>query len=87
MFIRRPKLENLLRKLLLGAPSNIRILVGTVRGLHLQDNKSRRADTVIVRRQNGEEVTIKNPALVIGRDHSHKQLRELTIQTDRLLWG
>lgn len=66
MFVRRPKLENLLRKLLLGTPSNIRTLVGSVRGLHVQDKSGPRVDTIIIRGQSGGEVTINNPTLVVG---------------------
>ena len=32
MYVRRPKLENLLRRLVLGAPANVRTVVGSVRG-------------------------------------------------------
>ncbi|KAI0698024.1 hypothetical protein BC835DRAFT_1413354 [Cytidiella melzeri] len=65
MFVRRPKLENLLRKLLLGTPSNVRTLVGSVRGVHVQENFGARVDTVILRGHNGEELTINDPTLVV----------------------
>ncbi len=66
MFVRRPRLENLLRKLLLGKPSNVRTMVGSVRGVHVQDKPGPRVDQIIIRGQNGQEITINDPTLVVG---------------------
>lgn len=66
MFVRRPRLENLLRKLLLGKPSNVRTMVGSVRGVHVQDKSGPRVDQIIIRGQNGQEITINDPTLVVG---------------------
>ena len=66
MFVRRPRLENLLRKLLLGKPSNVRTMVGSVRGLTVQGGTTHRVDQILVRNQNGQEVTVNDPTLVVG---------------------
>ena len=66
MFVRRPQLENLLRKLLLGTPSNVRTLVGSVRGVHVPDLSAPEVKSVTLRGAKGEEISIHDPALVVG---------------------
>ncbi|KAJ3552545.1 hypothetical protein NM688_g4098 [Phlebia brevispora] len=78
MYIRRPQLENLLRKLVLGRPSNVRTLTGSVRGLrvardghaHVRGLRVARdghahVTSVVVRTPSGEEVSITDPTLVV----------------------
>lgn len=71
MFIRRPQLENLLRRLILGPPkSNPHILTiaGSVRGLNIKSSTDcSRVDTVIIRGPKGEEITVNDPILVAGK--------------------
>ncbi|THG95163.1 hypothetical protein EW026_g6443 [Hermanssonia centrifuga] len=64
MFIRRPQLENLLRRLVLGFRSNVRTLVGTVRGLEAKQGPTARISAIIVRTGNGE-ISIKDPTMVV----------------------
>lgn len=66
MFIRRPRLENLLRKLLLGAPSNVRTLVGSVRALNVEGQYGARVNAVLIRGADGQEVSVNDPTLVVG---------------------
>ena len=66
MYIRRPQLENLLRRLILGRPSNVRTLVGSVRGLEVDRGSHASVSSVVVRKPDGEEVHINDPTLVIG---------------------
>lgn len=66
MFVRRPVLENLLRKLLLGSPSNVRTLVGTVRALEVPDLSAPQVTSVTIRGAKGQEICINDPALVVG---------------------
>ncbi|KAI0338097.1 hypothetical protein BDW22DRAFT_810294 [Trametopsis cervina] len=66
MFARRPVLENVLRKLLLGAPSNVRTLVGSVRALSVRERDGTpRVGAVLVRGADGREVSLDEPELVI----------------------
>ncbi|KAF7794180.1 hypothetical protein EIP86_005311 [Pleurotus ostreatoroseus] len=65
MYIRRPQLENLLRRLILGRPSNVRTLVGSVRGLEVDRGSHASVSSVVVRKPDGEEVHINDPTLVI----------------------
>lgn len=70
MFIRRPILENLLRKLLLGpskASSNIHTITGSIRSLEtVKDGDGARVSAVIIRQHDGGEITINDPTLVAG---------------------
>lgn len=66
MYIRRPQLENLLRRLLLGRPSNVRTLTGSVRGLEVDRGHHTSVSSVVVRKPDGEEVSVKEPTLVVG---------------------
>lgn len=66
MYIRRPQLENLLRRLLLGSPSNVRTLVGSVRGLDVDRGAHARVASVLVRTSAGEEISMNDPTLVVG---------------------
>lgn len=66
MYIRRPQLENLLRRLLLGSPSNVRTLVGSVRGLDVDRGSHARVASVLVRTPTGEEISMNDPTLVVG---------------------
>lgn len=66
MYIRRPQLENLLRRLLLGRPSNVRTLTGSVRGLEVDRGHHASVSSVVVRKPDGEEVSVTEPTLVVG---------------------
>ncbi|EKM51354.1 uncharacterized protein PHACADRAFT_263443 [Phanerochaete carnosa HHB-10118-sp] len=70
MFVRRPVLENLLRKLLLGpskASSNIHTITGSIRSLEtVRDSNGARVNTVIIRQHDGGEIIINDPTLVAG---------------------
>ena len=71
MFIRRPNLENLLRKLLLGsskASSNIQTITGSVRALEVKNGDGgARVNAVIIRQPEGGEITINDPTTVAGK--------------------
>lgn len=71
MFIRRPNLENLLRKLLLSpskVASNIHTITGSVRALDVKTaSYGARVNTVVIRRTDGGEITINDPTLVAGK--------------------
>ena len=60
------RLENLLRKLVLGKSSNVRTMVGSIRGVTVHDKAGPRVDQIIIRGQNGQEITINDPTLVVG---------------------
>ena len=69
MFIRRHGMENVLRKLVLSptkGSSNIHTIAGTVRSLERSSNGSR-VSAVVIRKPDGAELTINDPALVIGK--------------------
>ena len=79
MYIRRPHLENLLRRLVLGCSSNVRTLIGSVRGLEVDKGTNPRVNAVTVRTPSGEEVSINDPALVVGTCSSPRTLLRLLI--------
>ncbi len=88
MFIRRPQLENLLRRLVLGFRSNVRTLVGTVRGLEAKQGPTARISAIIVRTGNGE-ISIKDPTMVVGAHASHPLLAPSCLRfyrCHRLFW-
>ena len=69
MFIRRHGMENVLRKLVLSSTkggSNIHTIAGTVRSLERSSNGSR-ISAVVIRKPDGAELTINDPALAIGK--------------------
>jgi hypothetical protein len=73
MFIRRHGMENVLRKLVLSptkGSSNIHPITGTVRALERNDNGSK-VTAIIVRKPEGDELTINDPTLVVGEFPAH----------------
>lgn len=73
MFIRRPYLENLLRRLVLAPTktiSNIHTITGSVRALEVKNfAEGARVSAVIIREPAGEEITINDPTLVTGKSN------------------
>lgn len=71
MFIRRPQLDNLLRRLILGPPKtnpNILTIAGSVRALNIKSAADcSRVDTVTIKGPKGEEITVNDPILVTGK--------------------
>ena len=92
MFIRRPYLENLLRRLLLPPSkvvSNIHTITGSVRSLEVTSSSGNvsRVGAVIIRQQNGDEITINDPTLVTGSFQSPMYAHTIKCAPCyRLLW-